>query len=95
MRRAALVVGICFLAACAQAQALKSRGPAIGDSTTSTAVQGAPGKSATMAELLTSGYEIKASVPNGGKFIVFMQKAQSAYACEFASLSNTRCGALN
>lgn len=50
---------------------------------------------ATMGELLAQGYEIKAAVPNGGKFVVFMQKDQSAYACEFVSVTNTRCGAIN
>lgn len=49
----------------------------------------------TMADLLSRGYQIKAAVPNGGKFVVFMQKDQSAYACEFSSLTNTRCGSLN
>ncbi|KAA1177752.1 hypothetical protein FP026_21305 [Rhizobium tropici] len=49
----------------------------------------------TIADLLSRGYQIKAAVPNGGKFVVFMQKDQSAYACEFSSLTNTRCGSLN
>ncbi|MBN8953907.1 MULTISPECIES: hypothetical protein [unclassified Rhizobium] len=53
------------------------------------------GGDSTMADLLSRGYEIKAAVPNGGKFVVFMQKDQSAYACEFSSLTNTRCGSLN
>ena len=55
----------------------------------------APGGEATMADLVSRGYEIKAAVPNGGKFIVFMQKDQSAYACEFQSLTGTRCGSIN
>lgn len=54
-----------------------------------------PGGDSTMADLLTRGYQIKAAVPNGGKFVVFMQKDQSAYACEFSSLTDTRCGSLN
>lgn len=49
----------------------------------------------TVADLLSRGYQIKAAVPNGGKFVVFMQKDQSAYACEFSSLTDTRCGSLN
>ncbi|MGY5803294.1 hypothetical protein [Rhizobium hainanense] len=53
------------------------------------------GGDSTMADLLSRGYQIKAAVPNGGKFVVFMQKDQSAYACEFSSLTNTRCGSLN
>ncbi|HEX8045323.1 hypothetical protein [Rhizobium sp.] len=54
-----------------------------------------PGKESTMADLVSQGYEIKAAVPNGGKFVVFMQKDQSAYACEFLSLTDTRCGSIN
>ena len=57
--------------------------------------QATPAAEASMAELVQRGYEIKAAVPNGGKFIVFMQKDQSAYACEFSSLTNTRCGSIN
>ncbi|MCO6177885.1 MULTISPECIES: hypothetical protein [Ciceribacter] len=53
------------------------------------------GSSTTMAELIKQGYEIKAAVPNGSKFIVFLQKENSAYACEFASLQNSRCGSIN
>ena len=53
------------------------------------------GSTATMADLVAKGYEIKASVPNGGKFIVFMQKDKSAYACEFVSVTNARCGSIN
>ncbi|TCL70414.1 hypothetical protein [Rhizobium sp. BK251] len=49
----------------------------------------------SMGRLLSQGYEIRAAVPNGGKFVVFMQKDQSAYACEFQSLVNSRCGAIN
>ncbi|MEZ2221002.1 hypothetical protein [Rhizobium sp. RCC_161_2] len=54
-----------------------------------------PGTESTMADLVSRGYEIKAAVPNGGKFVVFMQKDQSAYACEFLSLTDTRCGSIN
>ncbi|MCO6186104.1 hypothetical protein [Rhizobium sp. L1K21] len=49
----------------------------------------------TMKQLLDDGYEIKAAVPNGSKFVVFMQKDQSAFACEFVNLTQTRCGAIN
>ncbi|MGV8939170.1 MAG: hypothetical protein ACOH2J_18775 [Allorhizobium sp.] len=51
--------------------------------------------SATMASLIAQGYEIKAAVPNGTKFIVFLQKDKSAYACEFSNLASSRCGSLN
>ncbi|MBB6483425.1 hypothetical protein [Rhizobium lusitanum] len=57
--------------------------------------EGTQSSGSTMADLLSRGYQIKAAVPNGGKFVVFMQKDQSAYACEFSSLTNTRCGSLN
>ena len=52
--------------------------------------------SSTIADLLSKGFEIKAAVPNGTtKFIVFMQKGNSAYACEFLTVTKTRCGTLN
>ncbi|MDO3435099.1 hypothetical protein QWJ46_20705 [Rhizobium sp. CBN3] len=54
-----------------------------------------PGQQSSMGELLSKGYQIKAAVPNGGKFVVFMQKDQSAYACEMQSLTASRCGTLN
>ena len=65
--------------------------PITGNSGTSNTVSA----QATMADLLAKGYEIKTAVPNGGKFIVFMQKDQSAYACEFQSLTGARCGSIN
>lgn len=58
-------------------------------------VTASPGAESTMGELLSQGYTIRAAVPNGGKFIVFMQKDQSAYACEFESLTGARCGSIN
>lgn len=54
-----------------------------------------PAEQSSMGELLSKGYQIKAAVPNGGKFVVFMQKDQSAYACEMQSLTASRCGTLN
>lgn len=65
-----------------------------------TVVGGNTGKNAplppsTMKDLLAQGYEIKASVPNGGKFVIFMQKEQSAYACEFVSVTNSKCVAIS
>ncbi|MBT9368307.1 hypothetical protein [Rhizobium sp. CSW-27] len=53
------------------------------------------GASETMAHLLSREYEIKAAVPNGTKLIVFLQKGTSAYACEFVSVTKTRCGSVN
>ncbi|ASY68422.1 MULTISPECIES: hypothetical protein [Sinorhizobium] len=49
----------------------------------------------SMATLLSKGYEIKAAVANGTRYIVFMQKDQSAYACEFVTLTKSRCGSIN
>ncbi|ARO29680.1 MULTISPECIES: hypothetical protein [Rhizobium] len=54
-----------------------------------------PGQQSSMGELLSKGYQIKAAIPNGSKFVVFMQKDQSAYACEMQSLTASRCGTLN
>jgi hypothetical protein len=60
------------------------------------AAAGSADAQSTMADLVSRGYEIKAAVPNGsGKFIVFMQKDKSAYACEFSSLTGARCGSIN
>ncbi len=53
------------------------------------------GGSRSMRDLLSEGYEIKASVQSGTKFIVFMQKLKSAYACEFVSVTRSRCGSIN
>ena len=48
--------------------------------------------SVTMAKLVGDGYEIKTAVPNGGRYIVFLQKDRRAYACEFVTLTASRCG---
>jgi hypothetical protein len=53
------------------------------------------GGASTIRGLLAAGYEIKSSVPNGKKFIVFLQKDKSAYACEFATVAESRCEPLN
>ena len=53
------------------------------------------GNSKTMKALLEEGFEIKAAAPNGSRFVVFMQKDKAAYACEFVTVTNTRCGAIN
>lgn len=55
----------------------------------------ASGGSKTMSQLLSEGYEIKTSVPIGTKTIVFMQKDKIAYACEFVTLTRSRCGVIN
>ncbi|MBW8282560.1 MAG: hypothetical protein K0M55_03065 [Rhizobium sp.] len=53
------------------------------------------GSSTSMGDLIKQGYEIKSTVSNGSKLIVFLQKENSAYACEFTSLTNSRCGSIN
>ena len=53
------------------------------------------GSSESMSNLLKRGFEIRAAAPNGNKFVVFMQKNEAAYACEFVTVNNTRCGAIN
>lgn len=53
------------------------------------------GGTSTMKDLLAKGFEIKAAAPNGAKYIVFLQKGTEAYACEFVTLTNSRCGSVN
>ncbi|MFB9952908.1 hypothetical protein ACFFP0_29040 [Rhizobium puerariae] len=87
MIRGAVIAGILLTGTAAFAQ---QNLPA-GQSDVSTA----SGGSKSMGDLLSEGYEIKASVPNGTKFIVFMQKDKSAYACDFVALTKSRCGSIN
>ena len=54
-----------------------------------------PAASATMAELASQGYEIKAAAPNGSRYVIFMQNDQSAYACEFVNTAQTQCRQIN
>ena len=49
----------------------------------------------SMGQLLDDGYEIRATAPNGSRYVVFMQKDKSAYACEFVNVSATRCRPIN
>lgn len=51
--------------------------------------------SSSMGDLIKQGYEIKSTVSSGSKLIVFLQKDNSAYACEFTSLTSSRCGSIN
>ncbi|MCB1447366.1 MAG: hypothetical protein KDJ87_16625 [Rhizobiaceae bacterium] len=50
---------------------------------------------ATMGQLISEGYEIKAAVPNGKRFVVFLQKDSTGYACEMLTLSRSMCGKIN
>ena len=51
-----------------------------------------PSGQATIGELVSKGYQIKAAVPNGKKFVVFLQKDQSAYACRASTTRSTKSG---
>ena len=53
------------------------------------------GDGATMGQLMAEGYEIKAAVPNGKRFVVFLQKDSTGYACEMVNLSRSQCGKIN
>ncbi|RWX78838.1 hypothetical protein EPK99_09655 [Neorhizobium lilium] len=83
-----LAVTAALLAAAPAAFAQQAEAPETGGSTVS-------GGTKSMGDLLSQGFEIKSSVANGTKFIVFMQKDKSAYACDFVSLTRSRCGAIN
>ena len=88
--RLALAVVACLAAGGASAQSLGD-----GNTTSSSSSSSNVQASTTMKDLLAQGYEIKSAVPNGQKFVIFMQKEQSAYACEFVSLTSSKCGAIN
>jgi hypothetical protein len=49
----------------------------------------------TIGQLIADGYEIKAAVPNGKRFVLFLQKDKTGYACEMAGLSTSQCGKIN
>ncbi len=80
MMRMLLTIAALFCAAAVQAQ---ETGVSSSSATSS------------MGELIKQGYEIKSTVSNGSKLIVFLQKDNSAYACEFTSLTSSRCGSIN
>ena len=50
---------------------------------------------ASMGRLVSEGYEIKAAVPNGKSFVVFLQKDSTGYACQMATLSRSVCGKID
>jgi hypothetical protein len=76
---------------------LFAAGPAVAQETASDTGDPSLGSSSGsgLGKLLSQGYEIRAAVPNGTRYIVFLQKDQSAYACEFVSLTKSRCGSIN
>lgn len=49
----------------------------------------------TIGQLIAQGYEIKAAVPNGKRFVVFLQQDSTGYACEMTGLSTSQCGKIN
>ena len=69
--------------------------PLFAQTATSDVSSGGSGGSSTIKQLLDLGYEIKSALPNGSKFIVFMQKDKAAYACEFVTVARSRCESLN
>jgi len=69
-----------FLALAAGARAQSSIAPPVSS------------QGSSLGSLIADGYEIKAAVPNGAKYIVFLQKGSAAYACEFVTLTQSRCG---
>lgn len=69
--------------------------PAFAQDAPATSSTSQAGDNASMSQLLEQGYKIMTAVPNGKNFIVFLQKDTTAYACEFASLSESRCGVIN
>lgn len=50
---------------------------------------------ASMGQLISEGYEIKAAVPNGKSFVVFLQKDSTGYACQVSTLSRSQCGKID
>jgi hypothetical protein len=50
---------------------------------------------ASMGQLISQGFEIKAAVPNGKSFVVFLQKDSTGYACQMATLSRSVCGKID
>ncbi len=85
MKKSAICSALVLMASTAFAQETLSTGTQAGT---------APLSGGSIAQLLAQGFEIKAAVPNGSKFIVFLQKEEAAYACEFATLARSQCGAL-
>jgi len=90
MKLLPLAAAVLLVASGATAQEVGGMGPKLGQSEVQP-----PAAKASMGDLLSKGYEIKAAVPNGGKFVVFLQKDQSAYACEMKSLTASQCGTIN
>ncbi|MBW3098869.1 hypothetical protein KY465_16430 [Pseudohoeflea sp. DP4N28-3] len=65
---------------------------AAGAATAQTSAGSGQSNAGSVGDLVADGYEIRAAVPNGSKYVVFLQKEDKAYACEFITLSQSRCG---
>jgi hypothetical protein len=78
MLRLALVAGLVLVSGAVFAQ--------------DTADQATSVEGASMGTLISEGFEIKAAVPNGKRFVVFLQKDNEGYACEMANLGASQCG---
>ena len=89
MRMQGLLALVLATVAATAALAQESGEPSLGGGSSG------PALTASLSQLLADDYEIKSAVPNGAKLIIFLQKKQSAYACEFVSITKTRCGSLN
>ena len=81
MGRLALAISIACIASGAWAQEDNADKPTV--------------NGATMGQLIADGYEIKAAIPNGKRFVVFLQKDSTGYACEMVNLSLSQCGKIN
>jgi len=78
MMRMALIASLVLASGAALAQ----------DATDATA----SAEGSSMGTLISEGYEIKAAVPNGKRFVVFLQKDNEGYACDMANLTASQCG---
>lgn len=78
MKRLALAISLLVISGAAHAQ----------DANDETA----SAEGSSMGTLISEGFEIKAAVPNGKRFVVFLQKDNEGYACEMVNLTASQCG---
>jgi hypothetical protein len=89
-------VALGLTALCLAAAPVLAQGEDSSNTDTANGEGAVAGGSVPMSRLIDQGYEIKAAVPSGtDKLIIFLQNEKSAYACEFTSLVDTRCGSIN
>lgn len=70
-------------------------GPALAQQSVSSGGAGNASGGDSIGALVARGYEIKAAAPNADKFVVFLQKDSTAFACEFVTVSRSRCEQIN